>query len=450
MLSIQNLSFQLKNDIFSGVNLNISRGDFIHLCGSNGSGKTTLLRILAGLIPSIYPGKIHGEVLYEDEQISKVNPVKGICLTGPWAASRLFCRTVWEEISFTPGADIKEAERLLSYFNIAHLRERHPQRLSGGEQQIVLLCAYLCCRPKLLLLDESFAQLSVEMKDKLVKLLKKKHENGKTIIIVEHKLPQELKGLVKRYELKGSQKKCDLSPHGLMRTEKKLPMHLNDYKCSQTVTLKVENLEVTLSNKKSLKYHDFSLAPGELIFIKGPVGSGKSTLMRSLLALNKCKGSILLGEESIKELSRSKIRNHISAVLQSPESQFFCNNVREEIFYTAGRISGINNDYLEEVIDDLKLRHTLGQNPFTLSHGEKKKCQIASAIADRPQILLLDEADAGLDNKSTEQLALLLVKLLNQNHSILLTSHNEKFIENLRNLYPEIKIYDCGESIDEA
>lgn len=450
MLSIQNLSFQFNNDIFSGVNLNISRGDFIHLCGSNGSGKTTLLRILAGLIPSIYPGKIHGEVLYEDGQIHRANPVKGICLTGPWAASRLFCRTVWEEIIFTPGADMKEAERLLSYFNIEHLRERHPQRLSGGEQQIVLLCAYLSCNPKFLLLDESFAQLSEEMKDKLVTLLKKKHENGKTIIIVEHKLPQELKDLVRRYELRGAQSNCDLSSRDLIRTEKKLPLNFNEYKCSTDVTLKVENLELKLSNKKSLKYRDFNLAPGEIIIIKGPVGSGKSTLIRSLLVLNKTKGSILLGEESIKEWSRSKIKVYISAVLQSPESQFFCNNVREEIFYTACRKNEINNDYIEAVIDDLNLRHTLDQNPFTLSHGEKKKCQIATAIADRSQIILLDEADAGLDSESTDQLALLLVKLLNQNHSILLTSHNEQFIENLKNLYPELKIYDCGESIDEV
>ena len=86
------------------------------------------------------------------------------------------------------------------------------------------------------------------------------------------------------------------------------------------------------------------------------------------------------------------------------------------------------------------------RNPFNLSHGEKKKCQIASALILKPEILFLDEPDAGMDLRSRRDLARLFALFRREGGTILFTSHNPEFPAVLRREGLTPRRYDLVES----
>lgn len=445
MLSIQNLSLRHKRPIFSGLNLEIARGDLIYIKGCNGAGKTSLLRILAGLVPEIYSGDISGKIHYKGENLSG-----GICLTGPWAASRLFCRTVWEELTFSPAAEEEEALSLLRYFGIEELREVHPQKLSGGQQQLVLLCAYLSCRPELILLDESFSPLSPDKTDLLKELLIHLHREGRTILLVEHQLPEGLEEFVKTFDMAPFQEKADMKVSGSEgrgsnsgRTFQKSSLTGERTGRTGSPLLSIRYLKVKIPDPGGLImcYKNFDLLAGEILHLKGAVGSGKTTLIRGLLGMNPVEGEVSLGGVGLHSLSFKERSRRMGVVLQSPDSQFFCNTVEEEIAYTARRLRAEDKDYLSFLHSSLHLNHILGQNPFTLSHGEKKKCQLAASLSLKPEVLILDEPDAGLDNKSLGVLSDFLRDFVGEGKSVILTSNKREFPEKLKESVKAFKTY---------
>lgn len=445
MLSIQNLSLRHKKPIFSGVNLEISRGDFIHLKGCNGAGKTSLLRILAGLVPEIYPGEVSGKILYKGESLSG-----GICLTGPWAASRLFCRTVWEELTFSPAAKEDEALWLLRYFGIEELREAHPQKLSGGQQQLVLICAYLSCRPELILLDESFSPLSPEKADLLKELLIKLHKEGRTILMVEHHLPDGLEDTVRTYNLEPTEEMKEAVNPGETGRVAEVEQSPERRPPGQKILLSIRDLKVIIPKGKSISYKNLELNQGEILHLKGAIGSGKTTLIRGLLGMYPVEGEVLLGKTDLHSLTCKERSRRIGVVLQSPDSQFFCHTVEEEIAYMARRLKLVDQDYLSSLHRTLHLKHILGQHPFSLSHGEKKKCQLAVSLSLKPDILILDEPDAGLDNNSLSVLADFLQNFVEEGKSVILTSHKRQFSEKLKKRVGAFRTYNLRKEFHEV
>ncbi|QEN08104.1 ABC transporter ATP-binding protein [Oceanispirochaeta crateris] len=424
MLSIQNLSFKNRREIFTGLNLTVKRGDFLYLGGPNGAGKTSLLRIIAGLVPSVYPGIVEGTLLYQNEPLKGGG--KNLCLTGPWAAARLFCRTVWEEVCFSPSASSERAESLLKYFEIEHLKDRNPQSLSGGEQQLVLICAYLSSDPDLILLDESFAPLSADKGELLADLLLEKHRLGKTILMVEHSLPASLAGYVRSFVLNPEKKRNK----GIKFPP--MPEGHNGPSSEVSSLLSIQSLVVDLPQGPRFCFEDLFLPPGGLIHLRGPVGSGKSTLIRAITCLQPSRGDLRLGTIDLRSLKRREFCKRISVVLQSPDSQFFCNTVEEELSYSASILKIKDDEYLQFLCDIFELGHTLHQSPFSLSHGEKKKCQLVAALLLKPEVLILDEADAHLDEQGVKILVKVFEKLLDRGTGILFTSHNGDFVEFLK------------------
>ena len=436
MLSIQKLSFRHNREIFSNLSFDIRKGEFIHLRGPNGAGKTSLLRILAGLVPAVYPGEVRGRIEYEGKEHSHDEGIPGLCLTGPWAASRLFCRTVWEEVSFSPSASEEEASQLLEYFGLDHLKEVHPQRLSGGQQQLVLLIAYLSTHPELILLDECFAQLSTDKKSLLVDLLIRKYKEGNTIVLVEHCLPSSLNSYVRPIDIiSGEDEKREI-----ISIAPDVPP--SSIKTERHSSLQFRNLRTTLNHPVSLVYKDLNIPRCGIIHIKGPVGSGKTTLFRMILGLLPSQGEILLGGTLLNNYSRKEMVRRIGVVLQSPDSQFFCPTVEQEISYAARRLKCYDSSSFAALFHQFNLEQTLEQNPFSLSHGEKKRCQLASSLALNPDLLILDEPDAGMDRKSLNLLLDLFERFYKGSKTILFTSHSKTFLTLLEQRGIVIDSYD--------
>ncbi len=176
------------------INLKIEKGEFIVISGPSGAGKTTLLNIIGG-IDKPTTGKIvvfkHDLTIENEDSLAdfRCNNV-GFVFQSYNLISTL---TVAENIAFPmewarkPDDHIKNrVGKLLRTVNLEHRTEHFPFQLSGGEQQRVAFARALANDPPLLLVDEPTGNLDTKTGLKIVELLQKLKDNGKTIIVATH------------------------------------------------------------------------------------------------------------------------------------------------------------------------------------------------------------------------------------------------------------------------
>lgn len=176
------------------VNLKVEKGKFISISGPSGAGKTTLLNIIGG-IDKPTTGKIivfkHDLTVENEDFLAdfRCNNV-GFVFQSYNLVSTL---TVAENIAFPmewarkPDDHIKNRVReLLKTVNLEHRTEHFPFQLSGGEQQRVAFARALANNPPLLLVDEPTGNLDTKTGLKIVELLQKLKDKGKTIIVATH------------------------------------------------------------------------------------------------------------------------------------------------------------------------------------------------------------------------------------------------------------------------
>jgi sulfate transport system ATP-binding protein len=181
------------------VSLDIRSGELIALLGPSGSGKTTLLRLIAGLD---FPNA--GSIFFGDEDAS-FKSVQERNVGFVFQQYALFRHmTVAENIGFglkvrpsatrPPHAEIKRrASELLDLVQLSGLEKRYPNQLSGGQRQRVALARALAIEPKVLLLDEPFAGMNPEEKDRAVGMVRGIRERGITVLLVEHDMPSVMR-----------------------------------------------------------------------------------------------------------------------------------------------------------------------------------------------------------------------------------------------------------------
>lgn len=182
-----------------GLSLTIQPGERIALLGANGSGKSTLLRLMDALyFPTHGTLKAFGEPLSEeafaDDAVHFAFRRRvGLVFQNPDV--QLFNPTVLDEVAFGPlqlgwpkARILQEAAAILARFGIAHLRDRAPHRLSGGEKKRVALASVLILSPDVLLLDEPTAALDPESQGEVIRFLIERRNTGQTVITATHDL----------------------------------------------------------------------------------------------------------------------------------------------------------------------------------------------------------------------------------------------------------------------
>ncbi len=155
--------------VLRGISFEVADGELLALMGPNGSGKTTLLRCLAGLEPTTA-----GTVLLGGIDITR-RPAHRRSIGLMFQDPALFPhRTVFENIAYAPllqkrprGEVEHEVEEFIGLLRLSGFEDRFPDQLSGGERQRVALARTLAARPRLVLLDEPFASIDVELKAEL-------------------------------------------------------------------------------------------------------------------------------------------------------------------------------------------------------------------------------------------------------------------------------------------
>lgn len=178
--------------------------------------------------------------------------------------------------------------------------------------------------------------------------------------------------------------------------------------------INLSNVNYTYVNgNTALKNINMNINPQERIAILGPNGAGKSTLFQLFNGLlTPTSGNITIDEMTVCKKNLSKIRQNVGMVFQDSDDQLFNSNVRQEIAYGPMNM-GIKGKELDELIkwalNSTKISEYENRSPNTLSGGEKKRVALASVLAMKPKVLVLDEPTAALDPIGVSE----LIKLLN-------------------------------------
>jgi cobalt/nickel transport system ATP-binding protein len=185
--------------VLHGINFSVQAGECLAILGANGSGKSTLLHLLDGLcFPTQGSVLAFGTEL--TEETVETPPFsrefrRQVGLLFQNADAQLFCDTVEDELAFGPLQLRLSAEQVdtrvldvLRLFEIAHLRGRSPQTLSGGEKRKVALASIITCGPQVILADEPSAGLDPRTQQWLVEFLALLHRSGVTLIVSSNDL----------------------------------------------------------------------------------------------------------------------------------------------------------------------------------------------------------------------------------------------------------------------
>lgn len=175
---------------------------------------------------------------------------------------------------------------------------------------------------------------------------------------------------------------------------------------------------------------DLSLRPGQRIALLGANGSGKTTLLRILVGLAKpmtgtvhLDGSTLTGTRD----DRTRLRTRVQMVLQEPDDQIVGATVRADVSFGPSNL-GLDRAEVVARVDEamaaLGVTELADRIPNHLSFGQRKRVTIAGAVAMRPQVLLLDEATAGLDPRAVEDLLDTLTALSTTGTTVVLATHS--------------------------
>jgi len=191
-------------------------------------------------------------------------------------------------------------------------------------------------------------------------------------------------------------------------------------------------------NIKALKDISFEIKKGEFVFLIGPSGTGKTTLLRLLLKdIKPSKGEIIVNGEDLSEIKKSKIhlyRRKIGIVFQ--DYKILKNRTVWENLAIAGQIIHIAKDKLEkETKEVLKLVDLWDKKDFfpaQLSGGELQRLVIARAMINKPAILFADEPTGNLDPKYAWQIVALLRKIHKKGTTVIMASHNTDIVDSLQ------------------
>ncbi|PXY85120.1 energy-coupling factor ABC transporter ATP-binding protein [Lactobacillus melliventris] len=203
LIELQHINYRypLTSDLtIKDLSLKVEPGEVLGVIGSNGSGKTTVCNIMRGFIPAFYKGELEGKVIFEDKPLDTSNLGRlaqkiGYAFQNPFTQITGVKYTVYDEIGYglenlsVPREEANEkVEQVIKLLNLEKIRNQNPYDLSGGQKQMVALASVIVLDPELIILDEPTSQLDPSSTLAVYNIVKNLKKQGKTIIIVDHKV----------------------------------------------------------------------------------------------------------------------------------------------------------------------------------------------------------------------------------------------------------------------
>ena len=203
MLELRSVSYRYpgyRRLALDGIDLTIGDGEVVGIVGPNDGGRSTLCLVASGLAPASIGGELTGEVLLDGVSLRGRHPHElagqiGIVFANPASQLSGITGTVFEEVALGPvnlglsvEATINRTWEALRTLGIGDLAERAPDRLSGGQTQLVAIASILSMRPRLLVLDEPAAELDLEGRALVGDALRSLASAGTALLVAEHDL----------------------------------------------------------------------------------------------------------------------------------------------------------------------------------------------------------------------------------------------------------------------
>ncbi len=450
----------------SGLDLDIEPGERVLLLGASGAGKSTLIQALAGVLGGDEEGEQTGELLIDGRAPSASRGEAGLVLQDP--DSQVVLARVGDDVAFACenlGVPRDEIWRRVAAAVRAvglDLPLEHPtSALSGGQKQRLALAGAIAMRPRLLLLDEPTANLDPdgvrEVRDAVGRSL---DGSEATLIVIEHRVAV-WRDLVHRVIVlePGGGVLADGTPDAVLEREgarlsaagvwvpgfPPAPPTRTGTVADRVRLLTATGLAVgrpVFGERRPRVVNsgiDLALAAGTSTVITGANGTGKSTTALTLAGLLAPVGGELRAEPALARgrgpaplrWRSRELLGRIGTVFQEPEHQFLRSTVRDELAVgpAALRLPPAEiGERIDELLARLRLDRLASANPFTLSGGEQRRLSVATVLATRPQLLVLDEPTFGQDSRTWQQLVALFAELLDAGTAMLTVTHDLDFV----------------------
>ncbi len=335
--------------------------------------------------------------------------------------------------------------------------DRSTSALSGGQKQRLALAGVIAMRPGLILLDEPTANLDpqgvVEVRDAVTRVAQ---QTGATLVVIEHRVAvwQDVVDRVVVLRAGGGAvadgtpggvlgaRGAELAAGGVWVAGHPPARPVRRQRAEQQRVLETRDLDVGRSRVAVQNRLDLRVNGGATLAITGPNGSGKSTLGLTLAGLLPPVGGAVVavgalageaGPHPIEWRSR-QLLTRIGTVFQQPEHQFIAATVRAELEVgpkALGLPGGETDKRVLALLERLRLGALADANPFTLSGGEKRRLSVATVLATRPKVLVLDEPTFGQDSRTWSELVALLADLVDDGTAVVAITHDLELVDAL-------------------
>lgn len=442
-----------------GVTLHVRQGEVILVTGPTGAGKTTLCLAASGILRHEFGGtstgkaRLLGRPVEEFRDLSEIGRHVGVVFDDPEA--QLIFTTVEEEIaSGLEGLDLPRdelnarMEHVLELTATTDLRERAPHTLSGGQKQRVAIAATLALGTEILVLDEPTSELDEEGTRMLFRILQRLRSEGKTVLLVEHKLDALFDLADRMIFLERGRILAEGTPDELLREDRirsvlhttpetpsfcrtpKVCLQKPDVPASSPL-IRIEGLVHDYSGVTALKGLDLEIEAGSLVAVIGDNGSGKTTLIKHLVGLLKpTQGRVIVGDHDTRAETITCMARHVGLVFQNPDTMLFEETVEREVAFGPTNL-GMEDvrGRVEQALAEVGLLAHRDEYPRSLSRGERQRLAIACILAMAPEVIVLDEPTTGLDAAESSRVMALVSRLRDEGRTIVMVTHNMRIVE---------------------
>ncbi|HKF28363.1 MAG TPA: energy-coupling factor transporter ATPase [Candidatus Binataceae bacterium] len=463
------------------------RSEMIGVMGASGAGKSTLAKCLNRLIPEFEGGEFRGIIVIGKTRLDSLRVCEAAAQVGMVFQdfeAQLFCTSVELEVAFAMeqvGMDRAEMKaRLgpaLEAVGLAGFEQRDPTSLSGGEKQRLAIASVLALRPSIIVLDEPTTDLDPDGKAEVFDLIAKLRGQGLSLIVIEHESEEllhadrimllrqgrivadgppaavmtnfnlleqcgvHLPGLnrvLHELGIGGHVAEVDAAYEAIVRAFPKLrnskpaaPVATPTAKVSRSFAAPlVEVVDLTFAypgGAAALERIGLEIHASDFLAIVGQNGSGKTTLAKHIVGLlQPTAGRVMLEGRDRATLHAAETAREVGYVFQNPDHQISAASVWDEVAF-GPRNFGIDAEEVDrrcvEVLDAVALLDARDSDPFLLSKGERQRVAVASVLALRPRLLILDEPTTGLDHREQRRMMALVQELNRNGIAIVMITH---------------------------